>query len=382
MKKLTKTLTLLLAVLSLAAIMPLSVFADSFKYTEQQGTTTTFEKYLTMDEQANVPNATFKFTAAPGEAISATNEGMAVLAGIGTPTIGDVTFAVTDTTYDGLPTDGDTATAGRMYAKKTVTVTFGEDCKFPEPGIYRYIVTETATTNLGITNDTLATRTLDVYVTDDGNKNLVVSSYILHTGTDAPAVGDDQGSAGGTLGDKSAGYTNVYDTSDLTFSKTVAGNQASRDKYFEFTVKITGAVAGTKYSVDLTAADASIQANPNAATSCITAAVTQPNELTVTSDGTVTQKYYLQHGQSIKIKGIASGTEYEVTENAEDYKQSSADNTTGTISSDDVTAAFTNTRNGVIPTGVLLAIAPFALIMIVGAVGIIVMMGKKRRTEK
>ena len=380
MKKHARFLTTLLAaVLLVAAALP-SAFA--FKYTAVAGTSTTFDKYLVMDVDANVPNATFAFTVAPGTAIAATENRVAVLAGIGTPTIADVTFAPTDSTTAGLPSDTDTATAGQQYATQTAKVDFS-GISFTEPGIYRYIVTETATTNQGVTNDESATRTLDVYVTDNDGA-LEVSSYVLHTGTDAPAAGADKGSAdvsntGDKLGDKSAGYTNTYDTSNLTFSKTVSGNQASRDKYFAFTVTIRGAVAGTVYDVDLTKADVNISANPNDATTCIGNAVTQPQRLTVPADGTVTQVFYLQHGQEITIKGLAKGTEYAVTENPEDYKQTAPDNASGTIVSEDVTAAFTNTRSGVIPTGVLLTVAPFAAIMAVGAVGIIVMVGKKRK---
>ena len=371
--------TLLAAVLLVAAALP-SAFA--FKYTAVAGKSTTFDKYLVMDVDANVPNATFAFTVAPGTAIAATEDRVAVLAGIGIPTIADVTFAPTDSTTAGLPSDTDTATAGQQYATQTATVDFS-GISFTEPGIYRYIVTETATTNQGVTNDESATRTLDVYVTDNDGA-LEVSSYVLHTGTDAPAAGTDKGSAdvsntGDKLGDKSAGYTNTYDTSNLTFSKTVSGNQASRDKYFAFTVTIRGAVAGTVYDVDLTKADVNISANPNDATTCIGNAVTQPQRLTVPADGTVTQVFYLQHGQEITIKGLAKGTEYAVTENPEDYKRTAPDNASGTIVSEDVTAAFTNTRSGVIPTGVLLTVAPFAAIMAVGAVGILVMVGKKRK---
>ena len=380
MKKHARFLTTLLAAALLVAAALPSAFA--FKYTAVAGTSTTFYKYLVMDVDANVPNATFAFTVAPGTAIAATENRVAVLAGIGTPTIAEVTFAPTDSTTAGLPSDTDTATAGQQYATQTAKVDFS-GISFTEPGIYRYIVTETATTNQGVTNDESATRTLDVYVTDNDGA-LEVSSYVLHTGTDAPAAGTDKGSAdvsntGDKLGDKSAGYTNTYDTSNLTFSKTVSGNQASRDKYFAFTVTIRGAVAGTVYDVDLTKADVNISANPNDATTCIGNAVTQPQRLTVPAGGTVTQVFYLQHGQEITIKGLAKGTEYAVTENPEDYKQTAPDNASGTIVSEDVTAAFTNTRSGVIPTGVLLTVAPFATIMAVGAVGIIVMVGKKRK---
>ena len=380
MKKHARFLTTLLAAALLVAAALPSAFA--FKYTAVEGTSTTFDKYLVMDVDANVPNATFAFTVAPGTAIAATEDSVAVLAGIGAPTIADVTFAPTDSTTAGLPSDTDTATAGQQYATQTAKVDFS-GISFTEPGIYRYIVTETATTNQGVTNDVSATRTLDVYVTDNDGA-LEVSSYVLHTGTDAPAAGTDKGSAdvsntGDKLGDKSAGYTNTYDTSNLTFSKTVSGNQASRDKYFAFTVTIRGAVAGTVYDVDLTKADVNISANPNDATTCIGNAVTQPQRLTVPAGGTVTQVFYLQHGQEITIKGLAKGTEYAVTENPEDYKQTAPDNASGTIVSEDVTAAFTNTRSGVIPTGVLLTVAPFAAIMAIGAVGILVMVGKKRK---
>ena len=60
---------------------------------------------------------------------------------------------------------------------------------------------------------------------------------------------------------KDKGFTNEYATQDLTFSKTVTGNQGSREKYFQFTVKISNAVAGTKYDVDLTNAVASAPEN-------------------------------------------------------------------------------------------------------------------------
>ena len=120
MKKYTRFLTTLLAAALLVVAALPSAFA--FTYTPVAGTSTTFDKYLVMDADANVPNATFAFTVAPGTAIAATENRVAVLAGIGTPTIANVTFAPTDSTTAGLPSDTDTATAGQKYAKQTVTV--------------------------------------------------------------------------------------------------------------------------------------------------------------------------------------------------------------------------------------------------------------------
>ena len=52
------------------------------------------------------------------------------------------------------------------------------------------------------------------------------------------AAGENFGSTGAYTDKKSQGFTNSFDTSDLTLRKQVTGNQASRDKYFEFTLNI------------------------------------------------------------------------------------------------------------------------------------------------
>ena len=371
MKKLSKILALLLAVMLIAAMaLPVSAFAD-YSVT---GTSTTFVKNLVMDADANVPNATFSFTVAPGTAVAASEGKAAVLAGIGTPTIADVTFAVGNSTTDGLPSDAaGSTTEGKKYASKTATIDFST-ITFTEPGIYRYVVTETATTNLGVTNDATATRTLDVYVIDTDGV-LSVASYVLYSGTYEPATGT--GTATEPTG-KNDSYDNEYDTSNLTFSKTVTGNQGSRDKYFKFTVEITGAVAGTVYTVDLSNADGTV--GSNAATKSDYVGKTNPASLTVGADGTVTGEFYLHHGQSITIKGLAKGTSYTITEENEDYTVTKS-NDSGTIASEDITAAFTNNRSGLVPTGVMLTIAPFAAILLIGAVGIVVMLTKKKKAE-
>lgn len=256
-------------------------------------------------------------------------------------------------------------------------------------------------------------RTLDVYVQDytdyydnladktgytaPSGKELFIAGYVLYEGkhdaapsaTDTPVTG------------KSTSYTNTYATYDLTFSKTVTGNQGSKDKYFAFTVTISDAGRGTKYSVsyadDSNAnttdgnADRTISANPNSATTCITSAVTQPETLTVGDNGTVSQTFYLQHGQRIAIRGLAKGTSYTITEAPEDYTPSAVangeDNKTGDESAvgsaitltnnamsdnyiqGDAVIDFTNERSGVIPTGILSTVAGSAGLIAVGIAG-------------
>lgn len=400
-----------LGAIALASVMTMSmstpVFAlqrDNVYSTEIGGEkTTTFDKYLVMDKQAEVPNASFTYAVTAGKAkaydvkgkkfevLAGVDADKVTMAGVDSKTAGTITYKQGDKTLNdenALVKDYDKAT--EKYAKKTATLDFSA-CKFTEPGIYRYIVTESGE-NQGVTNDADATRVVDVYVNDasDGEGyKLTIAGYVLHSNADdAPDVslGENNGSAGSYAGTKSQGFTNSYDTSDITIRKEVSGNQASRNKYFEFTVNIAGAVPGTVYDVDLSNADATTQSN--AATIKDNEGKTNPATLTVGEDGTVTQKFYLAHGQEIKIQGIAKDSTYNVTENAEDYKSTAAgvtdytDATNGTVVSTDLKTSYLNTRDGVIPTGVIMAVAPFAAVTLLGGVGAVTMVMKKRKSSE
>lgn len=420
-----------LGAIALASAMTMSmgtpVFAlqrDNVYSTEIGGTkTTTFDKYLVMDKQAEVPNASFTYavTAGTAKAYDVAGKKFAVLAGVdadkvtmagvGTKTANTITYKQGDATLnDKNELVKDYYKETDKYAKKTATLDFSA-CRFTEPGIYRYIVTESGT-NQAVTNDADATRVVDVYVNDDSNEEtgvgtdpslygykLKIVGYVLHSNADdAPDVslGENNGSTGSYVATKSQGFTNSYDTSDIIIEKRVSGNQASRDKYFEFTVKITDAVPGTVYDVDLSYADVTTQSN--AATITANEGKTNPATLTVGADGTVTQKFYLAHNQSIVIQGVAKDSKYKVTENAEDYKstsfdaigadadnrvsEGSADATSGTVASKDIYTGYLNTRDGVIPTGVIMTVAPFAAVTLLGGAGAVTMVMKKKKSEE
>lgn len=402
-----------LGAIALASVMTMSmgtpVFAiqesprpDGYS-TEIGGTkTTTFDKYLVMDAQAEVPNASFKYTVTAGTAkaydvagkkfavLSGVDADKVTMAGVGTKTANTITYKQGDATLNdenALVKDYDYTT--EKYAKKTATLDFSA-CNFTEPGIYRYIVTESGD-NQGVTNDADTTRVVDVYVNDASNGDdgykLEIAGYVLHSSADEDiTLGENNGSTDTNVASKSQGFTNSYDTSDIIIAKQVSGNQASRDKYFEFTVNITGAVPGTVYDVDLSCADATTKTN--AATITANEGKTNPATLTVGKDGTVTQKFYLAHNQSITIQGVAKDSKYEVTENAEDYKSTAAgvdgytDATNGTVASEDIYTGYLNTRNGVIPTGVIMTVAPFAAVTLLGGAGAVTMVMKKKKSEE
>lgn len=373
-----------------------TVFAADNSYKGVKGGSATFDKYLVMDQEANVPNASFTYTIEPGTAknYDVDNKKVQVLAGVGTPTMTDedtetagyqLVFKPGDTLYKTLQTrdqvkDFDPTKQG--YAKKTSTVDFS-GVTFTEPGIYRYVITETGT-NQAVTNDENNKRYLDVYVTDE-NGTLKVSGYILHATDSDVGMKDSQGSDGTEPEGKSQGFTNTYDTSNLTFKKEVSGNQASHDKYFEFTVEIKDAVPGTEYNVDIQGATPT--SGSNAATIANNANKTNVTKLKADDDGKVTQKFYLQHGQYITIQGIAKDSTYTVTENEEDYKSEAAvvdgykDLTTGKVASTDLKTSYLNTRAGAIPTGVIMTVAPFAAVTLLGAAGMVTIKMRKKEDD-
>ena len=404
-----KIAMMVMAAALLMGSMPVYAAGSNYSATIEGTKTTTFDKYLVMDQDANVPNASFTYTVTAGAAKAYDVEGRkfqvfagvdadkVTMAGVDTATANTITYKQGDATAtdaNDLVKNYDNTT--EKYAKKTATLDFSQ-CNFTEPGVYRYLVTESGT-NQAVTNDADATRVIDVYVNDatainsesgEEMKKLTIAGYVLHSDVnDEPDVsmGDNNGTTGSYVATKSQGFTNEYDTSDLTFRKEVSGNQASHDKYFEFTVKITGAVPGTVYDVNLAGAD--VTSKTNAATITENAGKTNVTKLTVGDDGTVTQKFYLQHGQEIKIEGLAKDTQYDITENKEDYKSEAAkvtnytDSVNGTIVSTDLKTSYLNTRNGAIPTGVIMTVAPFAAVTLIGGFGAARLSMKKKREDE
>lgn len=374
------------AVIASLAAVPMSASAAGTTYsstltTENGKKVTTLDKYLVMKADANVPNAQFTFSVAPGTAIAAdkTSGTLAVLAGIGTPALtnGTMTFSTADTATaeaskgaDDTPVFVTADTSDEKYVKKTLTLDFS-GVAFTEPGVYRYLITE-AGTNQGITNGyvdastTETVRTLDVYVedagttvaegTDAGKPQLKITGYVMYNGTQtgAPKAEASASAAAPNNGAEVAGatkndtITNVYSSQDLTFGKAVTGNQGSKDKYFKYTVEISNISAqNAKLSVDLTGADSAVPASPNAATKTDYAGKVNPAVLiadttkTIAAEGytaeavttgeapdtvttyKITAEYYLQHGQYITIQGLPKGASYSVTEDEEDYTKTS-----------------------------------------------------------
>ena len=486
MKRNRKMLALAAATMLTVSSSPMAFGAGTVYSTIKDNTDaekfTTLDKYFVMKKDAYIPAATFGFTIEPIEPTAAiaadtTNKKLAVLPGVegvklyvdNTET-GTLSFSANDTAIlENNKTDGDTPvfmttdTTDEKYVKKTVKINF-EGVEFTEPGVYRYIITESGEnpgvengymgekTEGGTTTSVFNTkRTLDVYVEDagknventespdNGKPMLKIAGYTMYDGeiTDAPyaiAVGDDPATTEVDESDskvdgatKDASITNIYGTQNLTFAKVVTGNQGSKDKYFKFTVKIKKLIAsGTSFTVDVSNADGTLpaEADLNAATNKAYAGKSNLESLvadtteaiangytvaTYVDDDektyySITAAYYLQNGQYITIKDLPLGTEYEVSEDAEDYESidniiaersflnydgvagndAFGDALSGTITNKDIYTGFTNDREGTIPTGIIASIAGPIILVGVGVVGVIVafICIKKKKSEE
>lgn len=391
LKKRLLALATTVMTLAMCMVTAMPAMAADTNVAPTDNLTTTFNKYLVMDEKANVPDVDFTFTITAGSAVEADGSrviyagndtrvtGFPVLKvdGAGTATTVATSFNPGDATYtEKQGSDTVSLGSGQKYAKETVTVDF-TNVDFNAPGIYRYVITETGNAQDGIHNDTTATRTLDVIVNyRDANAGgqLVVSNYILYQGTKTDATNEST---------KDDGFTNTYATSNLTLEKQVTGNQGDRDKYFEFTVNITGAVAGTVYTVNLLNAEA----NPTVGDT------QQTNASTLTAtDGTVKATYYLKDDQSIVIQGLTANTKYTITE--DDYSTdgytttndvNAADGTTTgekTMGANNQKVTFTNDKSGTVPTGILLETAPYVVLMLVVVAGGVALLAAKRKHSR
>ncbi len=387
-KKIMAIIMITALIMSIAAIS-----ASAAGYTAIPGTTTSFKKDVVVDSNANIPHETFSFTIESGTAQAATSSTVAVQAGPNPTaiTVGTASFTSNDNTTAGTPSDNTDTT--KKYAEKTVGIDF-TGVTFNEPGIYRYLLKETAGTTAGMTYDS-RTLSLDVYVIDN-NGALAVSEYVLHEGQGTISSNNTSGSDGQET--KVAGFINTSASHKIEFGKEVTGNQGSKDKYFAVKIQLTPDSThvindASTFPVIMTAAEK--QPTPSAATNTTytAEAMAEKNNVDVLTGGQLKggHTFYLKDGQYITVQGLPDGVTYTVTETPEDYTQINGittavsgkadpytDATTGTLTAD-IKTGFTNEKDGVIPTGVLLTIAPFAIgILLFGAL-IFFFIAKRRR---
>lgn len=400
--KRTKKLLAFIITTAMAVMMFSTVVNAADNYSTVDGPDdVSFTKYLVVPTETAIPNLEFDFTVSAGEAESGSTTKLPVYAGNDSKRVafktgksfdditGSATFSSTDSTTAGTSTDGIANSDTKKYAQHDVTLDFSV-LTFNEPGIYRYIITEDDVD--GATIDT--PRTLDIYV-EDNNGNLTVTDTVLYK--TAPTDS--------STGDKTDNFINQYPSSNLYVGKKIAGNQASKDKYFRFTIAITGATPNSKINLGGNYTTTAISGSTNGAT------VINPDDgtsytnpsmtdgLTTDENGAVTKVFYLQGDQYVNLMGISEGAHYVVSE--DDYstdgyttaEASDEDFEIGTLTFDDdvegdigstgIYTGFTNTKDGTIPTGIIISVAGLLIVGIIAVIGFVFFgVRSKRRYEE
>ena len=193
---------------------------------------------------------------------------------------------------------------------------------------------------------------------------------LLNNYTDVTVTADD--SVEGTM----AFEMKIKETCDsryLTVTKEVTGNMASRDQKFDFKATFSDSYGNVFYGgvVNVLLSDGTVSS--------------------MTLDDTGSGTFQLAHGETIRFE-LPSDTVYSIEETTTGYKVTwtldggavqTGSTASGTLT-DDSTIAFTNTKQGVIPTGLdftVKALLGAGLLLIIGGSAFAVVK-KKRRDEE
>ena len=256
----------------------------------------------------------------------------------------------------------------------SVVFNFGSDFTFSNPGVYKYTIDEEEVKTANGYSD--VTESLDVYLfvrkTDteeidtSGNSS---DGYVIY----AAVVATDS-SASDKTSDKTGTWVNGYmtgATGSLAVKKEIAGTMASPNDEFTFTV--SGLDANRTYVVS----GADITADNN----------------TITTNDKGEYQFTLQANETRTILGLTakeyvvietpSNEGYELAEvkgdkDSDDTEIKDGVNVTLESGDMDKSVTFVNNRDAVSPTGLVMDIAPYALLVVVAAAGCFVFLRKRR----
>lgn len=323
--------------------MSTSAFAAGVTTPDSDGNTqVTLTKTVTAETNVKAPNTSFTFAITTGSAAIKTEDDKNVVVYAGVQ--GGAYFADGANTITFAPDDSLT---------KTTNVSI-DVSKFPTPGVYRYVVTESEETYDGITYDD-ASYYMDVYVINNGTNGKTIQAVT----TSKITIEDDVE----TSAKSDLTFTNIYTTNNLTLRKVVDGNQADMSKKFSFTIQVDGA-AGEEYATSMTGV-----------------VLTSGTEATVN----------LGNNETITVYGLSANDTYTIVESSyasDGYETTitGADETTGLtatgkVADADDTVVYTNTKKVTTPTGIITNVLPYVL-MVAAAAALVFVFLRKREYDR
>ena len=223
--------------------------------------------------------------------------------------------------------------------------------KYDSVGVYTYIIHEVAGNSAGVTyyGDAILLRV--TVIEQDGKLRIAA----VHT-EDPESTGEG----------KRDDFDNLYSAGELEVHKDVEGIMGNKDKYFEFTVQLTGE-EGKTYQDSYAITGGSYGANP-------TSIEIKPGETTEAT-------FYLKDDDTIHIENLPYGVEYKVSETPVADYVTTETGTEGEVDEAVEQASFTNTKGGTVDAGVVLDSAPY-LFTLTGAAGVGLLLTLRRRHQK
>lgn len=325
---------LLAGVLSISLAMGVSVmpaFAASGETYADMDSVVIKKNYELANTDTISPEETFTFTIDP---VTVTDASEGIEAADYRPIVGDVTYAQGE--------------AGSASKTKKIEIKLPE---YDSVGVYTYIIHEVEGNSAGVTyyGDAILLRV--TVIEQDGKLRIAA----VHT-EDPESTGEG----------KKDDFDNLYSAGKLEVHKDVEGIMGNKDKYFKFTVQLTGE-EGKTYQDSYAITGGSYDANP-------TSIEIRPGETTEAT-------FYLKDDDTIHIENLPYGVEYKVSETPVADYMTTETGTEGEVDAAVEQANFTNTKGGTVDAGVVLDSAPY-LFTLTGAAGVGLLLTLRRRHQK
>lgn len=273
-----------------------------------------------------------------------------------TAIIPDETLEFTSTPDSGNPDTTNVTITGYKATDKSGNITVNIP-SYSKAGVYKYTIAEKPGSSQGVTysTDTVGMTVLVSY--DYENEKLVTTIGITKN----------------TSGVKENEFTNKYEVGDLELTKTVSGNLANREQYFEVTVTFT---ATNKVNSDITVSGASDE---------------ESNQTVLKGwTGNKPVNVKIKHNETITFQNVPKDVTYTVVEAAK-HSQADPNGTDGSkgytvtyseetkkITASTVSTSITNTKNVTPDTGITLETLPYVLMMALAMMGLVALKLRKR----
>jgi hypothetical protein len=416
MKKFKRLLSLVLASLLALTMLPttLSAFAEETTTAQTVTAQTSIRVYKTVKVPAGswgtlLPTETFEITMVPatnaqlnpeveGKVVPATDlNGQTVEAGLPLET------NTVKITFDA----GDSTSSGSVEKYGDFALKFASN--FNHTGIYRYYITETVNNDkTGYISYSTKEYYADLYVQQDSTGAYFVANYVVvDTATkEKPSK---------------ISFENEIDCADLVIAKQVSGVEYKQGEFYTFRILIP--VGGTTIKLEqdqvfkaiiLDEEDNPVVDTANGRTDAKGYVEIKVNGEGINADMSEGTTFKLKAGEKLKIIGAPVSMIYKVEEvtDTDQFKKEgytvtydyievgtfNADKTkngtnttltgqtgssvTGTVNTTKSEVHFINTRNISTPTGVLLDVLPYVLVVLIAACGVALFVYKKRRTAR